>query len=159
MLRARSLVTVLLAISAPAVGWAGLPMPGSPLAVGRAYVIRFNLNVASALPAGATVTCRVRIVPNLPGQESANGQPAAAPVETATGVASLSGSTAACAVEIPFSWMASNPPSGAVLSYEIEAVTMAGAVPVVARSSAQQGIGVPYPGIGRTVSMSFDVTF
>ena len=158
MLRARSLMILLLALPAPTVGWAGLPMPGSPEAVGRAYVIRFNLNVASALPAGATVTFRVRIVPNLPGQGSMNGQPAAAPVEVATSVSAVNGSTASCAVEIPFSWMSTNTPSGAVLSYEIDAVTMAGSVPVVLRSSAQQGIVMAYPGIGRTVNASFDVT-
>ena len=158
MLRARSLVTVLLAVSVPAVGWAGLPIPGSPLAVGRAYVIRFNLNVASALPAGATVTCRVRVVPNLPGQGNASGQPAAVPVEEATGVTEVNGSTAFCAVEIPFSWMSSNTPSGAVLSYEIEAVSVASSVPVVVRSSAQQGLAVAYPGIGQTVNLSYDVT-
>ncbi|MDE3189004.1 MAG: hypothetical protein KGM96_15955 [Acidobacteriota bacterium] len=159
MLRARSLMILLLALPAPAVGWAGLPMPCSVDAAGRAYVIRFNLNVASALPAGATVTCKARIVPNLPGQGNVNGQPAAVPVETATGVAAVTGSTAACAVEIPFSWTANNAPSGAVLSYEIEAVSVAGSLPVVVRSSAQQGIAVAYPGIGRTVSLSFDVTF
>ncbi len=158
MLRARSLMILLLAIPAPAVGWAGLPMPGSPLGVGRSYVIRFNLNVASTLPARTTVTCRVRIVPNLPGQGSVSGQPAAAPVEAATGVTEVNGSTATCAVEIPFSWMLSNTPSGAVLSYEIEALSVVSSVPVVVRSSAQQGLVVAYPGIGRTVSLTYDVT-
>jgi len=150
---------LLLALLAPAVGWAGLPMPGRVEAVGRAYVIRFNLNVASTLPAGATVTCKARLVPNLPGQGNLPSQSAVVPVETATGVAALTGSTAACAVEIPFSWTVNNTQSGAVLSYEIEAVSVSGSLPVVVRSSAQQGIAVAYPPMGGTVTLSFDVTF
>ena len=159
MLRARFLMTLLLTLLVPAVGWGGLPVPGVEL-VGRAYVVRFNLNMASRLPSGAVVTCKARIVPNLAELQNMKGQAEAVPVETATGVAAVTGSTAVCAVEIPFSWTMNGAGGGALLSYEIEAVSVAyGSQPIVVRSSAQQGIPVTYPAMGGTANLSFSVTF
>jgi hypothetical protein len=158
MHRARTLMLLLFALLAPA---AGLPVPTTPrtTAAGGTYALSFNLDVASTLPAGATVTCKARIVPNLPGVQNMKGQPAAVPVESATGVAAVSGSTAVCAVEIPFSWTVNNYQGGAMLSYEIKAVTVTGSLPVVVRSSVQQGIPVASPPMGGTANLSFNVTF
>jgi len=159
MLLARSLMMLLLTLLVPAVGWAGLPVPGVELA-GRAYAVRFNLNMASRLPAGAMITCKARIIPHLAESQKLNGQAEAVPVETATGVATVTGSMAVCAVEIPFSWTMTDAGGGALLSYEIDAVSVVyGAQPIVVRSSAQEGIPVTYPAMGGTANLSFSVTF
>lgn len=154
MLRARTVGLLLMLLLVPVGGWAG----AGYATVNGAYTVRFNLNTAPTLPAGATVTCKARIAPNSAGLENLNGQPAA-PVETATGVARVRGSTAVCAVEIPFSWTVNHAQSGVLLSYEIEAVSRTGSAPLVVRRSALQGIAVVYPPPGGTAGLTVGVTF
>ena len=154
MRHASALVLLLLA---PAMGGAGLPVPGAE-AVGGAYRLRFNLNVASTLPARAVVTCKARIIPDGAGEANPDGELAGVPAESATGVAEVNGATAVCAVEIPFSWTVNNAWSGARLSYEIDAISVAGSLPVVVRSSAERGVAVAFPPAGGTENLSFNVT-
>jgi len=69
---------------------------------------------------------------HLPGEDYAdqaglnlmNSQPAAFPV-AAAGLATVTGSTATCVAEIPFSWTVENARGGVLLSYEIDAVSNA----------------------------------
>jgi hypothetical protein len=131
----------------------------SSTTVSGVYSITFNLKILSTLPAGTTVICRARIAPNPGGLHIENPQPVAIPVATAAGLAHVTGSSATCAAEIPFFWMVGSPRGGVLLSYEIAAVSDAGAAQPLVRSSAWQGIGVPFPAAGGSASLSFNVTF
>jgi len=148
----------LLAFLASATAWPALAADQSggtvPAVVSGAYSVTFNVNVATALPAGATITCRAQIVPNQPPFENA-ARPMI-PVRAASGVVGVIGSKATCAVEIPFSWTVNNARSGVALSYEIDAVGGYGSLPVQVRS--QQGIGASYPALGTTANLVFNVT-
>ena len=126
---------------------------GAPTAVSGVYSLTFNLNIASTLPAGAAITCKAQIVPVQSLEQ------AAAPMESATAIASVTGSTATCAVEIPFAWTLANPRQDVALSYEIDAFNAQGSLPVVVRTSVQQGIAEPLPASGATSSVSLNVTF
>jgi hypothetical protein len=157
MRRSRTLAFLLLfpLISAVAFSAPTTERKGSgPSTVAGVYSITFNLNIASTLPAGTTIVCKAQIAPNLPGLQSG-----VVPVETAAGVATVTGSTATCLVEIPFSWTLNNAKSGAVLSYEIDAVNASGALPVLLRTSALAGTAEPFPAAGATSDLSFSVTF
>ncbi|MGB8261920.1 MAG: hypothetical protein WCE75_16275 [Terracidiphilus sp.] len=156
-------ISLLLALAAlvPLAAWAG-PAPGrrggNTATVSGVYSVTFNLNLASTLPAGATIVCKAQIAPG--GQQQFfQSQPAAVPVESAAGVAQVSGATATCAVEIPFSWTVNSSSSGVSLSYEIDAVNATGALPALVRVSGQQGVAESYPAAGGTASLSFNVTF
>jgi hypothetical protein len=89
---------------------ATVPAMGAPelrnnlTTVSGVYSVTFNLNIASALPAGSTITCRARIVPYSGGLDTRNSQFSAAPVDSAAGLAKVTGSSATCTTEIPFSW-------------------------------------------------------
>jgi hypothetical protein len=114
---------------------------GALTAVSGVYSITFHLNVGSKLPAGSTITCRARIAPDQGGQSLINSQPAAFPV-AAVGLATVTGSTATCVAEIPFSWSMESARGAVVLSYEIDAVSNAGPAPVLFAGSARQSAGV-----------------
>jgi hypothetical protein len=130
----------------------------TPTAVSGVYSITFNLNIASTLPANSTITCKAQIVP---ASSSFNGLASqeAAPFESAAGVATVTGSTATCSVDIPFSWSLQSTRRGVALSYQLDAVNAAGSLPAVVRSSVLQNIQESYPASGATSSISFDVTF
>jgi hypothetical protein len=147
-------------LASAAASAAGVPeLRGSSLTVSGIYSLTFNLNIASALPAGTTITCRAQIVPNQGGFDPRNQQPAAIPVRIVTGLAALTGSTAICAAEIPFSWTVMSAQGGAVLSYEIDAVSNSGSIPLLVRRSAQQNIGLAFPASGGNSSLRFNLTF
>ena len=132
--------------------------PGSQsTSVSGVYQVTLNLTVASTLPANSTVVCKAAIAPALRG--NASFSPAALPLETAASVAQITGGTATCMVEIPFSWTLSGTSSGAALSFEVDAVNSGGALPAVLRSSVQQGIQEPYPAQGGTSNLIFNLTF
>jgi hypothetical protein len=161
MLRSRIPVVLLLASLASAPAWSR-PVAdhrGAPTAVSGAYSITFNLNIESTLPANSTITCKAQIVPAGANLNSFNSQFAAVPLESAGGVASVTGSTATCVVEIPFSWTVDSSRGGVSLSYEIDADNAPGVLPAVVRTSAQQGIAETYPTSGGTSAVSFNVTF
>lgn len=131
---------------------------GSSTTVSGTYSITFNLTIASTLPANSTIVCKAQVAPANSNLEGFNAQ-VAAPVESASGVGAVSGSTATCAVEIPFSWTVEATRQGVALSYEIDAITPSGTLPAVVRTSTQQGLAESYPSSGGTSSISFNVTF
>jgi hypothetical protein len=132
---------------------------GSLTAVSGVYSLTFNLNLATQLPAGTTITCRAQVVPNQPAIDSGNRQPAVVPVRATAGQASVAGPNATCATEIPFSWTVTSERGGAVLSYEIDAVNNSGSVPLVVWSSGRQNVGLALPGFGGSTNLSFYLTF
>ena len=129
----------------------------SPTAVGGTYSITFNLNIESTLPANSSIVCKAQIAPagSVFGNLSAQG----APTESAAGIAAVTGSTATCVVDIPFSWSVESTRNGVSLSYEIDAFNTSGSLPAVVRSSALQGVPESYPGSGESSPLSFNVTF
>jgi hypothetical protein len=155
--------TLMLALAlAAAAAWAG-PGPERPgperkgptsTTFTGTYSVTFNLTIASTLPSGSTITCKVQILPGVSGMESA-----AVPVEAAAGVAVVTGTAATCTVEIPFAWTLSNTRGGVSMSYEIDAFNATGTLPNVVRTSAQQGMAESYPASGGTTNLTFNVTF
>jgi hypothetical protein len=139
---------------------AGVPeLRGSPATVSGVYSLTFNLSLATQLPAGTTIVCRARIVPNPGGIDLGNQQFPAIPTKTVTGLARVTGSTATCAEEIPFSWTVLNGRGGVVLSYEIDAVSDSGSFPLLVRTSGQQSLRMAFPAAGERASLSFNLTF
>jgi hypothetical protein len=164
-IRIPSLLCIALLASASALA-AGIPdLRASSLTVSGIYSLTFNLNIASALPAETTITCRAQIVPNpqtVPDQggfDPGNRQLSAIPVRTVTGRAFVTGSTAICAAEIPFSWTGMSARGGAVLSYEIDAVNGSGSIPLLIRTTGQQNIGVAFPASGGSARLNFNLNF
>jgi len=103
-IRTPLLLCVALLTSAAALA-AGVPeLRGSPTQVSGVYSLTFNVRIASTLPAGTTITCRARIAPNQGAIDLRNQQIPAIPVGTSTAQVSITGPTATCAEEIPFSW-------------------------------------------------------
>ncbi len=145
---------------------AGVPQQTTGTATGNSvttvngvFTISFRLSIASTLPAGTAITCRARIVPGQSGLNLRPPQQSTAPEETAAGVAAVTGPMANCTAEIPFSWTLTSRQSGVMLSYEIDAMSSAGAGTFVIRSSAQQNIHAAFPALGGNSSLSFNVTF
>jgi hypothetical protein len=133
--------------------------PDRPAVVSGVYSIVFSLNILSTLPAKTTITCRAQIAPNQEGPDLGKPHPAPGLVETAAGVATVTGPKATCAVKIPFAWTVTGPQGGVVLSYEIDAVSHSGAAPLLVRSSARQNISAPFPAQGGRANLSFSLTF
>jgi hypothetical protein len=162
-LRIPLLLCLALLASGAALG-AGVPeLRGPSMTVSGVYSVTFHLNIASTLPAGTTITCRARIAPNPEGLDLRNPQPTAAP---ATGLATVTGSTATCAAEIPFSWTVTGGQGGLatgqdgfVLSYQIDAVSNSGSAPLLVRSSAQQSIRAAFPAVGGSARLSINLAF
>jgi hypothetical protein len=132
---------------------------GSSNTMSGVYSLTFNLSLASKLPTGTTLTCRVQIAPNHGGLDLRSQQLAQIPVRTVAGPAGMPGSTTTCAAEIPVFWTLLNARDGAVLIYEIDAVNNSGSVPMLVRSSGQQNVGVAFPASGGRASLSFNLTF
>jgi hypothetical protein len=125
----------------------------APLAVSGVYLVTFNVQVGSVPAAGGTIFCRAKIAPNLPGFDN-RGQ-RLVPVESARGVVTYMGSSANCAVEIPFSWTVTDTETGVVMSYEIDALSGPG----VAAVRTRQGIGLAYPRMGGAANVRLNVAF
>jgi hypothetical protein len=160
MARVRISLLLLVALLAPAAALAAsaADQGTAPTMVSGVYSVTFNLNLASTLPAGTTITCRAQIVPNQGGPSLLNSQFAAIPVGTARGLAAVTGSTATCMAEIPFSWTQTSAPGGVILSYEIDAVSSSGSARLLVRSSAQQNIGAAFPASGASAGFSINLT-
>ena len=138
---------------------ASVPRDRVPLTtVNGVYSVTFHLNIASKLPAGSTITCRARIAPDQDGLNLLNSQPAAFAV-AAEGTATVTGSTATCVAEIPFSWTMENARGGVLLSYEIDAASYAGAAPMVLAGRAQQSAGAALPAAGGSAKLDVSLTF
>ena len=161
MSRFRIAVFLLLA-SLPLLAAASAPVAehrgSGPAAVSGVYSVTFNLNIASELPANSTIVCKAQIAPAGAAFPGFSQQVFAVPVESASSVAAVTGATATCTVEIPFSWTVQTA-RGVQLSYQIDAVNAGGALPAVVRTSSQQGIAQPYPASGGVSSLAFSVTF
>lgn len=129
-----------------------------PTTVSGTYSITFNLTIVSTLPANATITCKAQIAPANAAVSSFQQQ-SSVPFESAAGVATLTGSTATCTVEIPFSWTVEGTRGGVSLSYELDGLNASGSLPAVVRTSVQQNVAQPYPSSGATSTVTFNVTF
>jgi len=139
---------------------AGVPeLRGGTFTVNGVYSLNFNLSLATRLPAGTIISCRAQIVPNQGGSDLRNPQLAAIPARSGGGTVSITGTTATCATEIPFSWTMTGARGEAVLSYEIYAVSDAGSVPTLVRSSTRQNIPVPIPAAGGSAGLNLNLIF
>ena len=152
----RILIVPLGALLATVGAWS-VPDGVGPVAVRGVYSIHFKLTMATELPAGGTILCKARIAPNVLALGNQGAEPVAVSVATATGVATVEGSAASCALEIPFSWTVRGAQSGVALSYEIEAVSADGSRRVMEQSSGQEPIDVAYPSMGGAANLSFNV--
>lgn len=157
-IRVPLLLCLALLISASAQA-AGVPELRGPFTVSGAYSLTFSLSLASRLPTGTTITCRARIAPNQGRLEFGNQQVAPIPAQMVMVPAQVTGSTATCAQEIPFSWTVLNAQGGAVLSYEIDAISNSGSIPLLVRTSGQQNVGVAFPASGGRATLSFNLVF
>jgi hypothetical protein len=158
-IRTPLLLCVALLTSASALAGGVPELRVGPITVSGIYSLTFNLRIASTLPAGTTIICRARIVPGQ-GEFDLRNQPLPAiPLGMTTGLASLTGSTATCAEEIPFSWTVLNARGGVVLSYEIDALSNSGSIPLLVKSSGLQNVGAAFPAPGGRASLSFNLTF
>jgi hypothetical protein len=157
MARVRISLLLCLALLASAVASAQKDR-GNPTAVSGVYSVTFNLSILSTLPTETTMTCQAQIAPH-PGVGLGNRRQALGPVETAAGIAAITGPKATCAVKIPFAWTVTGMLNGVVLSYQIDAVSHAGPAPLLIRSSARQNISAPFPVQGGNTSLSFNLVF
>ena len=153
-----SLLLCLALLTWTAAGAAGLPQPRvGPMAVSGVYSVTFHLNLASTLPAGSIITCRARMAPIPGGLDLLKPQLAATPVSA--GQVSVTGSTATCAAEIPFSWTVTSPPGGIALFYEIDAVSYQGGAPILVRTSAPRQVSTAFPAAGSSANLSLNLIF
>ncbi len=109
MNRLRNSLLLVAAILVPVSALAATPdyqKSRTPSAVTGVYAVTFNIDVVSTLAAGTTIFCKAQIAPALQGAEGQSG--IVIPVESAASVATVSGSTANCVVEIPFAWTLSS---------------------------------------------------
>jgi hypothetical protein len=156
MARVHISLLLCIALLAPVAASAGdgWELRSTSTTVSGVYSVTFNLSIASRLPAGTTLSCRAQLAPSSGVQTLLNPRLAAVSAETATELAKITGSTATCAAEIPFSWTTASARGGVVLNYEIDAVSNTGAVPV-----AQKTLGVALPASGGNASISLNLTF
>jgi hypothetical protein len=120
---------------------------GAPTALANVhgeYLLTFDLSGVTALPAGTTLNCKARVIPNGPGGGASH-------VEPASGRSGMGQAKSKCSVEVPYSWMA-DVQKGASLSYEIEAVSGSG---TRVWAAAQQGIGVGFAPVGAILQVNF----
>ena len=125
----------------------------APVAVNGLYVLTFSVKVPVKLPPGATILCKARVAPHTPSLDSFR----LSATPEATGQANVIGSTANCLVQLPFSWVIYDMQGGVALSYEIDAVSGAGAFPLAVLR--QDGIVAAYPAAGTSANLSFQLTF
>lgn len=157
MNRLRNALPLLAAILIPFYSLAATPdrqeNSHAPAPVTGAYSVTYNIDLVSTLPVGTTIVCKTQIAPALQGAEGQSGM--VVPVESAASVATVSGSTATCIVEIPFAWTLSANQTNVLLSYEIQAVNATGTLPLVVRNSVLQGTSEALPSTSR---LTFAVT-
>ena len=148
MNRVRTLMLPLVVSLATAAASAAPPAdPGRAdglVAVSGSYILTLNVSLDSAPPAGAAILCKARITPNLPSFQNLDSR--MVPAESATGLATVTGKSANCSVQIPFSWAVSEAQGGTIVNYEIDAVSPSGSMFVLV--CPREGIGVAYPANG-----------
>jgi hypothetical protein len=157
MNRLRNALLLLAAILVPLYSLAATPdrqeNGHSAAPVTGTYSVTYDIDLVSTLPAGTTIVCKTQIAPVLQGAEGQSGM--VVPVESAASVATISGSTATCSVEIPFAWTLSASQANVVLNYEIQAVNATGTLPLVVRNSVLQRTSEAQP--ATTSSLAFAV--
>ena len=151
MKRAR-IFMLLSAVLATASAAIGQQQPASVMSVSGVYSVTFNVNIASALPADTTITCRAQIAPNSSGLGLVNLGHAVTPA--AAGLATVSGSRATCAAEIPFSWTLTAANGALTVRYQIDAVSRSGAI----LSSAPQSVNTVLPADGGSANLRVNAT-
>jgi hypothetical protein len=127
------------------------PRNAAPITANGAYVVVFHVKTPSTVPDGTTINCKARLNPRLSSFESLTSK--SIPVESAPGVATVTGSSAICAVEMPFAFAQKNLNNGADLGYEIDAYTSDR--PAFVR--IQQGIDIAYPKSGAIEKLRLNV--
>jgi hypothetical protein len=118
------------------------------------FVVSFTITVSSAIAASAKIAC----IANATVVETSI---AFETIETADVIATRSGSTATCTVNIPYSWNLENPSDDQViLSYEISAPAEAAATASFPQRMAQGWIAnIPVPANGATTNETVMATF
>ncbi len=158
-----TLIRNLLLVGAMLLAWVparagGVPQArNAPIAISGVYSVVFHVNLASTLPAGSILTCRARMAPIPGGVDLRNQMLSATPV--ALGQTRLTGSTAACTAEIPFSWTVTSPPNAVELFYEIEVVNLQGVAPTLLRSSAPQQTNAAFLITNSFPDLTLNLTF
>jgi hypothetical protein len=121
--------------------------------VGGKIVTAFTINVQSAIPATAKIGCSVQAT--VLDVATANTI-----FETATVVATRSGTTATCTVTIPYSWtLGSAATDKVILNYLITAPVLASATTALPSRTSSQGMGqIAVPANGVTTNKTVSAT-
>jgi hypothetical protein len=141
----RALLCVVTTAVVAALAWAGPAVSSDSI-----YRINFNVRLGNAIPTGAQVTCKARIVPELAAGRPGLPAPMAG---TATGVGTVTGSMAHCTVELPSTWAAADAHRAAVMNYEIDAKT-----PGAMHAVTGEGMELPPPPVGGAERLDLNVT-
>ena len=141
MNRAICLCALVSVLGAADSAWAGAPENGAPMVSGVSFV-QFNAIVGSALPAGSIILCKAKLVPSSNESGAGEGRHRLTPLAETTIAGTLRGSTAECALEIPFSWTGDEGRSEIAVHYEIDAISRPGAVSVVLARGAKTGFRI-----------------
>lgn len=96
------------------------PSAASPVVRGT-YELTLHLSSARPVPSGASVVCKARVEPLLPGGRALNTQPAAV---------AAPGKNGTCSFQLPFWTPVDSQARQVSLSYTVEAVSDAGAFPL-----------------------------
>jgi len=148
MKRAICLLMLVSLLGCAGLAWAAPPERRVPLNSGVSF-IHFNLRVASTLPAGSIILCKGELVPAANQFDRGASRSRLTPLAPAATRTVLRGSTAECALEIPFSWTGNGGQSDVALRYEIDAVTHAGAPTAVLQRGVEPVVRlVPSPTAG-----------
>jgi hypothetical protein len=123
-----------------------------PRAETGTYTIAFHVDLASSLPSSSLLLCRAAITPRTPFSRFNQSV-----FPTRSGVATITGSTATCWIEIPVAWTQNDAPNReAALNYELEAVSNSA---ITRRASTAQAIHIAYPAAGGSTRLNINVTF
>ena len=108
-----------------------------PSSVSGSYTVQI---AADSAPPGALLTCKARLIPDLPGAESLRSEPA-------TGFALVAGPGSLCIVRVPYAFAVAAP--GARLLWELESA--APSAGPVRRTAQQLAVSLPPSGASATV--------
>jgi hypothetical protein len=155
MNRVISLSALVFALGLTVRAWAGPPESEAPLPSGVSFV-HFNLSVASTLPSGSIILCRGELVPGSNNFNGGGGGASMTPLAEAASTTELRGSTAECALEIPFSWTGNGGRSNVSVRYEVDALTSPGVPPVVLKRGVEPAIRIVQPPAAGVLRLSFN---
>ena len=157
MNRIQALMLLLLSSLVSAPICASLPVdtlgPAHPVAASGYYNLTLNVNFDGATRMGDPITCKAKIAPDSPSIQGLAQE--MAPVQWKTVMALVQGNAASCVFRIPISWVITNAPDGAFLSYEIYAVDASRSMFAV--TLPEQGFRVAYPPEGGSANVVVNV--